>query len=148
MKVQLLPNTSQSSTPGYFSLGSSQDDVLHAQGTPSEIQTHDALGFERWYYGWSTIKFSLPDKQVTEWDNEDNLKVQLLPNTSQSSTPGYFSLGSSQDDVLHAQGTPSEIQTHDALGFERWYYGWSTIKFSLPDKQVTEWDNDGDLKVR
>ena len=41
--------------------------------------------------GYSRVRFSLPDKRVTEWDNNDgNLKVQLLPETSESSTPGIF----------------------------------------------------------
>ena len=76
MNVQLLPKTSESSTPGHFTRGSSQADVLHAQGTPTEIQTYEVLGFERWYYGLSTVKFSLPDRRVTEWNNKGNLKVK------------------------------------------------------------------------
>ena len=148
LQERILGQAPSSPTPGYFTLGSSQDDVLLAQGTPTKIVRYEASRKEIWHYGWSTVTFSLPDGLVTEWNNDGNLNVGLVSTTPSSPTPGYFTLGSSQDDVLLAQGTPSEIQTYDALGFERWYYGWSTIKFSLPDKQVTEWDNDGDLKVR
>ena len=149
LKVRLLPRTSESSTPGYFTRGSSQDDVLHVQGAPTEINTYAVSGYEDWYYGYSTVRFSLPGGRVTEWDNNDgNLKVRLLPRTSESSTPGYFTRDSSQDDVLHVQGTPTEINTYAVSGYEDWYYGYSTVRFSLPDKRVTEWDNEGDLKVR
>ena len=148
LKVRLLPKTGQSTTPGYFTRGSSQDDVLHAQGTPGEIHNYEILGYETWYYGRSTITFSLPDSRVTEWDDEGNLKVRLLPKTGQSTTPGYFTRGSSQDDVLHVQGTPGEIHNYEILGYETWYYGRSTITFSLPDSRVTEWDDEGNLKVR
>ena len=148
LKVRLLPKSGNSETPGYFTRGSSQDDVLHVQGTPTEIHTYDALGKETWYYDWSRVTFSLPDRRVTEWDNEGNLKVRLLPKSGNSETPGYFTRGSSQDDVLHVQGTPTEIHTYDALGKETWYYDWSRVTFSLPDRRVTEWDNEGNLKVR
>ena len=148
LKVRLLPRTGNSSTPGYFTRGSSQDDVLHVQGTPTEIHTYSALGREDWYYDRSKVSFSLPDRRVTEWDNNGNLKVRLLPRTGNSSTPGYFTRGSSQDDVLHVQGTPTEIHTYSALGHEDWYYDRSKVSFSLPDRRVTEWDNNGNLKVK
>ena len=133
----------------YFSRGSSQDDVLHVQGRPTKIITYASIGKEDWYYNRSKVTFSLPDMRVTEWDNAGNLEIQLLPRTGSSATPGYFSRGSSQDDVLHAQGTPTKVVTWDALGDEDWYYDRSKVTFSLPDGRVTEWaNNDGNLKVR
>ena len=150
LKVKLQPKSGQSATPGYFTLGSSQDDVLHAQGTPDEITQYRALGKVIWSYGYSNVTFSLPDERVIEWaDNANNLKVKLQPKSGQSATPGYFTLGSSQDDVLHAQGTPDEITQYRALGKVIWSYGYSNVTFSLPDERVIEWsNNDGDLKVR
>ena len=148
LKVRLVPTTRESSTPGYFTRGSSQDDVLHAQGTPTEIKIWKSLGDEDWHYGFSKVTFSLTDGRVTEWDNEGDLKVRLVPTTRESSTPGYFTRGSSQDDVLHAQGTPTEIKIWKSLGDEDWHYGYSKVTFSLTDGRVTEWDNEGDLKVR
>ena len=138
----------------YFTRGSSQDDVLHVQGTPTKIQTYtyEGHGTEDWEYGYSTVTFSIPGGRVTEWNDFDgNLKVRLLPKTGQSSTPGYFTRGSSQDDVLHAQGTPTKIQTYtyEGHGTEDWEYGYSTVTFSIPGGRVTEWnDFDGNLKVR
>ena len=148
LDVRLLPKTTRSSTPGYFTRGSSQDDVLHVQGTPTEIHNYAALGQETWNYGWSRITFSLPGGTVREWNNQGNLDVRLLPKTTRSSTPGYFTRGSSQDDVLHVQGTPTEIHNYAALGQETWNYGWSRITFSLPGGTVREWNNQGNLDVR
>ena len=147
LNVSLISATSASQTPGYFTLGSSQDDVLLAQGTPTKIDRYEASGKEVWHYGWSTVTFSLPDGLVTEWNNDGNLNVSLISATSASQTPGYFTLGSSQDDVLLAQGTPTKIDRYEASGKEVWHYGWSTVTFSLPDGLVTEWNNDGNLNV-
>ena len=143
LNVQLLPTTTKSSTPGYFTLGSSKNDVLHAQGTPRKIDRSSSS--EVWYYSGGWIRFSLPAELVAEWDG-GNLNVQLLPTTTKSSTPGYFTLGSSKDDVLHAQGTPRKIDRSSSS--EVWYYSGGWIRFSLPDGQVTEWSNSGGLEVQ
>ncbi len=120
----------------YFTRGSSQDDVLHVQGTPTKIETW--FDEEWWYYGRLTrVIVSLPDRVVTGWDNYDGtLKVRLLPATSKPTTEGYFTRGSSQDDVLRVQGTPTKIETW--FDEEWWYYGRLTrVIVSLPDRVVT-----------
>ena len=148
LRVELVPETDSPATSGYFTRGSSQDDVIHVQGTPTEIHTYRALGEETWNYGYSAVTFSLPDRLVTEWRNTGNLRVELVPETDSPATSGYFTRGSSQDDVIHVQGTPTEIHTYRALGEETWNYGYSAVTFSLPDRLVTEWRNTGNLKVR
>ena len=148
LRVELIPGTSASSTPGYFTRRSPQDDVLHAQGTPTEINTYNYSGEEIWHYGFSTVTFSLPDGLVIEWRDTGNLRVELIPGTSASSTPGYFTCRSPQDDVLHAQGTPTEINTYNYSGEEIWHYGFSTVTFSLPDGLVIEWRDTGNLNVK
>ena len=75
-------------------------------------------------------------------------QTQIPRATPQSASRDYFTRGSSQDDVLHVQGTPTEINTYNALGYERWNYGYSTVTFSLPDALVTEWRDTGNLNVR
>ena len=75
-------NTSVPAAGSYFTRGSSQDEVLSVQGTPTEINTYQALGREYWYYGYSRVTFSLPDGRVMEWSNTGNLKVKLLPGKS------------------------------------------------------------------
>ena len=148
LRVELFPTTSASATPGYFTRGSSWNDVLHAQGTPDGINNYSVSGHEVWQYGWSTVTFDLASGQVREWDNDGQLRVELFPTTSSSATPGYFTRGSSWNDVLHAQGTPDEINNYSFSGYEVWQYGWSTVTFDLASGQVKEWDNDGNLQAR
>ena len=139
-------NTPAPAAMPYFTRGSSQDEVVSVQGTPTEINTYRALGREDWFYGFSSVTFSLPDARVREWDNKGDLRVRLVP--VQFHQIDYFTRGSSQDEVLSVQGTPTEINTYQALGREDWFYGSSSVTFSLPAARVREWDNKGDLKVR
>ncbi len=150
LNVQLIPESGDSATPGSFTLGSSQDDVLHAQGTPTGIRRYEASRKTVWSYDHSSVTFSLPNKRVAEWNNiSDNLNVQLIPESGDSATPGSFTLGSSQDDVLHAQGTPTGIRRYEASRKTVWSYDHSSVTFSLPNERVTEWNNiSGNLKVR
>ncbi len=150
LRVRLLPKTSHSQTPGYFTRGSTQDDVLHFQGTPQGVNVYEASRKEVWSYDYSSVTFSLPNERVTEWnDISGNLRVRLLPKTSHSQTPGYFTRGSTQDDVLHVQGTPQGVNLYEALRKEVWSYDYSSVTFSLPNERVTEWNNiSGNLKIR
>ncbi len=61
-------------------------------------------------------------------------------------TSPYFTRGSHRDDVLRIQGTPLSINRFGE--HEVWWYGLSTIDISLRDERVTEWSNQGNLKVR
>ena len=72
-------NTPVSATPSYFTRGSTQDEVLAVQGTPTGIKVWEVLEIEWWYYGNSKVVFSLPDRRVTEWTNYGDLKVKLVP---------------------------------------------------------------------
>ena len=132
---------------GTFTRGSHQDDVLRIQGTPSSINSYPGLGHEVWKYGYSTINISLRNRRVTEWSNSGNLKVRMDagPNVTNDET---FTRGSHGDDVLRIQGTPSSINSYPGLGHEVWKYGYSTIDISLRNGRVTEWSNQGNLKVR
>ena len=181
LKARLLPKTSQSATPGYFTRGSSHDDVLHVQGTPDEIKVYSVSREEVWYYGnpvyvRSTVTFSLPDRRVKEWANGDGslmFRLELsdsspgptvtptltstplplptvVPTATSPAVEGdYFTRGSSQDDVLHAQGTPTGVDIYPASGKEVWSYGYSSVTFSTTDGRVIEWsDFENNLKVR
>ncbi|MFH4480101.1 peptidoglycan-binding domain-containing protein [Vibrio diabolicus] len=147
LKVKLLPGSNTTSDP-YFTRGSHQDDVLRVQGTPEDISTYSASGYEEWKYGYSSVKISTRDRRVLSWDNEGNLKVRYLPGSNITSG-AYFSRGSHQDDVLRVQGTPEDISTYSASGYEEWKYGYSTVKISTRDRRVMSWDNSsGNLKAR
>ena len=148
LRVELVPRTGAPTNPDYFTRGSTQDDLLHIQGTPTDINTYSALGKEVWNYGFSTVTFSLPDGLVSEWSDIGNLRVELVPRTGAPTNPDYFTRGSTQDDLLHIQGTPTDINTYSALGKEVWNYGFSTVTFSLPDGLVSEWSDTGNLEAR
>ena len=147
LKVEMQPGRNVTST-SFFTRGSHADDVLRIQGTPTAINTYEALGKETWRYGYSTVEISLPGRRVTDWDNsQNNLKVEMQPGRNVTST-SFFTRGSHADDVLRIQGTPTAINTYEALGKETWRYGYSTVEISLPGRRVTDWDNSqNNLKV-
>ena len=144
LKARLFPTTSESSTPGYITLGSSKDDVLHLHGTPRTFDVFSSS--EVWYYDVGYVTFSRPEGQVIKWSNGEGLKARLFPTTSESSTPGYITLGSSKDDVLHLHGTPRTFDVFSSS--EVWYYDVGYVTFSRPEGQVIKWSNGEGLKAR
>jgi len=119
LRVRLLPRLAGDGTaPSHFTVGSTEDDILRIQGTPTRVEQ------DRWFYGFAEIKFK--DGRVTEFNNYfGNLKVRLHP--SRLSGPGaqkpYFTIGSPPDDVIAVQGTPTSIQTNV------WAYNFSYVFF-------------------
>jgi serine/threonine protein kinase len=66
------------------------------------------------------------------------------------STHAYFTIGSTKEQVLAIQGTPSAVHNYDVLGFEDWDYGYNCqVEFSEPGGRVKSYDNScGRLHVR
>lgn len=116
---------------GFFTIGSTKDDVLIAQGTPKSI-TGNTFG-----YDYSTVYFQ--NDRVIGWSNiSRNLRVKMYSNSS--TTESYFTVGSTKDDVIKIQGTPDNI-TGNTFG-----YGYSTVYFQ--NNQVKSWSNiSNNLKV-
>ena len=139
-------NTPVPTAISFFTRGSTQDEVLSVQGTPTRIKVWEVLDIEWWYYGNSKVVFSLPGGRVTEWSNTGNLRVRLVP--AEFYQIDFFTRGSTQDEVLSVQGTPTRIKVWEVLDIEWWYYGNSKVVFSLPGGRVTEWSNTGNLRVR
>lgn len=130
-------DTSRTALPlGYFTIGSSKDEVFAAQGTPTK------LGLRQWEYGYSRVEFD-HEGRVTGWYNSpvNLLKVKMLPMSS--SPKSYFTVGSSKDEVLATQGTPTKP------GLRQWEYGYSRVEFDS-DGRVTSWYSSAvnPLKVR
>lgn len=104
---------------GYFTLGSTPDEVLAVEGTPSSLEGN------RWRYESSWV--DLDNGKVAGYsDGSRNLHVQLQPATSAAAARrrGYFTLGSIQDDVLAIQGTPTGVEG------DRWRYDSSSVDFA------------------
>jgi len=110
----------------YVTVGSTYDAVRAIQGTPTWAT--DRI----WEYGGSRLYFKAG--HVTGWDiwPGSPLKVQLLPASSINPMPASFTVGSTKDEVLAVQGTPTRVT-------ERlWEYGASRVFFT--DNRVTRWE--------
>jgi hypothetical protein len=110
----------------YFTAGSTKAEVLAVQGRPTLAGTHV------WEYGGSHVYFR--HDRVTGWDiwPRSPLKVRLLPATPLDTTAPYFTVGSTKDEVLAVQGTPSHLTER------MWEYGHSRVYFD--ENRVTRWD--------
>jgi hypothetical protein len=74
----VLPSVSISSD--YWTLGSTKDDVLKIQGTPTKVVQYETWGKEIFSYGMSEVCFK--KGLVAEYNNFDkNLKVVVGPST-------------------------------------------------------------------
>jgi hypothetical protein len=109
----LIPDTQT-----YFTIGSMKNEVQQIQGNPGRI-----IG-DTWFYRASQVTF-FNDRVVGYSNNSENLHVKLFPTTDVTHvrTKGYFTIGSTRDEVVALQGTPSGI-----IG-NIWMYGLSRIIF-------------------
>jgi len=124
LKVKLLP-TAPVTVTGFFTVGSTRDEVLAVQGTPDELTD------KMFKYGLSKVFFC--NGRVESWDQSpwNPLKVKLLP-TAPVTVTGFFTVGSTRDEVLAVQGTPDEFS--DTM----FRYGLSRVFFR--NGRVESWD--------
>ncbi len=117
LKIRIVPRRLPGEVPLYFTLGSSQDEVLLVQGMPSRVVR------STWYYGLDRVFFE--NGRVVGYDDfTGSLRVKLVPrNFPRQLSNSFFSIGSTQDEVLAVQGTPTKV-----IG-NRWYYGLSEVIF-------------------
>ena len=110
----------------YFTVGSTREQVAAVQGTPSQVSR------ERWSYGFSTVEFE--KGKVVRWysSNVEPLRVKMTPSTEPTDNE-FFTIGSSKDEVLALQGTPTRLSD------KRWGYGFSYVNFEKG--KVTGWYN-------
>lgn len=114
-----------------ITLGSSQQDVVYAMGTPTSMMGNS------WGYGLSSIEF-YSGKVIGWYDIDNNLKVSL--GNKKKNAP-LITVGSSQQDVIDAIGTPTSIMGNT------WGYGLSSIEFY--ENKVTGWYNtEGNLRIK
>ncbi len=119
LKVRLFPSASPQEEPhDFFTLGSTADEVALVQGTPTRVEEH------RWYYASSEVRFK--EERVVSYDNFfGNLKIRITPSPSfdRTNIGDYYTIGSTKDEVLALEGTPSSIQGNV------WFYQFSNIVF-------------------
>jgi outer membrane protein assembly factor BamE (lipoprotein component of BamABCDE complex) len=133
-------------TTGTFGIGSTRDQVRAAQGPPKRVST---VITEDWSYGFSEVRFDRKTGRVVGWSQRDRkLKTKIVPEDREAAATGQrtgFTKGSTKDEVLGAQGTPTGI---DHVIVETWNYGFSSIDFDR-DGKVIEWaERDVKLRIR
>ncbi len=119
LRIRMQPKVSESpGTPDHITLGSSQEEVLLVHGTPTRLDGNS------WFYGFAELDFK--DGRVAEYDNYfGNLKIRLLPSIATDHKPSadYFTIGSTPDDVLAVQGTPTSVHGN------RWSFNFAVVVF-------------------
>jgi hypothetical protein len=118
LRVRMQPEGPEGLTqPDYITIGSSETEVLAVQGTPTRVESN------RWFYGFAEIVFK--NGRIAEYDNYFGvLKMRLLPSRSDSEpSKDFFTIGSSPDEVLAVQGTPTAIHGN------RWSFDFDSVLF-------------------
>ncbi len=107
----------EGAAPKYITIGSTEDEVLLVQGTPTRVEQ------DRWYYGFAEIKFK--EGRVSEYDNYFGaLRVRVAPSENDTGArKRFFTVGSTRDEVLDVQGTPTGIAGNV------WSYDFSYVFF-------------------
>jgi hypothetical protein len=114
---------------GLNQLGSTKDEVLAVQGTPTSFSEF------QWGYGLSHVSFQ--GGRVTSWyvSPVNSLRVKMLPDSESDANGararGYFIVGSTKDEVLAIQGTPTS--------FSETQWGYGLFHVSFQGGRVTNW---------
>ena len=134
LKAKMVP-AKGTRNRGYFTTGSTKDEVVAVQGTPNSFTGN------KFEYGYSTVHFR--NGRVTSWynSNANPLKAKMVP-AKGTRNRGYFTTGSTKDEVVAVQGTPNSFTGN------KFEYGYSTVHFR--NDRVTSWynSNANPLKVR
>jgi hypothetical protein len=116
----------QSLVATVFTLGSTKGEVLAIQGPPTSSSA------SVWEYNGSRVYFR--DGLVWRWEiwPGSPLKARLYPSTALQQIPEYFTVGSTKDEVLAVQGSPTRFT-------ERvWDYGQARVYFE--HGRVSRWE--------
>jgi len=113
----------------YITVGSTRDEVLDQLGTPT------ASTGSKLVYGQSELY--LKDNSVAGWKIDpvaSPIRVKLWPESSVDPSLDSFTVGSSRDEVLVVQGTPTGFSE------DRFAYGSSEVWFQ--NRRVVRWKSD------
>lgn len=117
----------------YVTVGLTREEVISAQGGPTSASD------EKLIYGASEL--DLKDGKVVGWriDSRSPLRVKLWPEGPVDTSLRSFTVGSTKDEVLVVQGTPSSFTP------DRFEYGSSVVYFR--ENRVLVW-RDGSVRLR
>ena len=120
----------------YVTVGSTRDEVLAQQGTPT------ASSEDKLVYG--TSELYLKDGRVVGWRIDpfsSPIRVKLWPQSPVDPDQEFFTVNSSKDEVLVVQGTPTKFSE------DKFEYGDSVVNFR--NNRVVNWKNDpGSVPLR
>ena len=135
---------SENSLQSTWTLGSTKEEVLQVEGTPTDIVKYSQS--EVWNYGSSSVRFSNTSSRVVGWTNRSgSLRVALNPAAGTRRITSW-TLGSTKDEVLQVQGEPTRVVMRSQT--EVWHYGDSSLRFSNTSSRVDRWENwSGNLQV-
>lgn len=130
---------------GYWALGSTVEDILSIQGTPTRVKNYEALETAIFYYDHNLVE--LHNDIVVGYSNFDStLKIDIdamIPDIGHdaiaTTTANTWSIGSSRSEVFKIQGTPSQIERSNSDCLETLHYRDSTV--DLRNGRVQEYDN-------
>ncbi|MGZ3849426.1 MAG: hypothetical protein ACXVMS_02855 [Flavisolibacter sp.] len=126
----------------YYTLGSTISEVLDIQGEPSSIMGGD--NYKIYSYGLSSITFI--NGRVEGFSNNGQLKIKVIdPDKTVYTTRGYFTIGSTVEEVLEVQGEPTSIM-FGSDNYKIFSFGLSSVTFS--NGIVEGYSNNGDLKIK
>ena len=133
-----------------FNFASTKDEVIKAMGTPKTTRIDNSLPLEQWFYDDCWVGFNTDTNKVNSWRNANQLMLtKLLPDL----TAQPFKVGSSEEEVLKAMGTPAAIYIDPASpgsldkDYSYWIYGNSRIEFTIEGKVLRWSNNDGNLRT-
>ena len=118
LRVRMQPEVAEGrAQPDHITIGSSEQEVLALQGTPTRVEGN------KWFYGFAEIVFK--NGRIAEYDNYfGTLKMRIIPSRSGSErSKDVFRIGSSPDEVLAVQGTPTAIHGN------RWSFEFASVLF-------------------
>lgn len=133
-----------------WTLGSPSTAVVRAQGPAVYTEHLVSLGYEVWHYNSSWVRLSTRDDRVLGWANIDGvLAVEMKPSGPVLTDP-TFTRGSSRDDVLRLQGTPTWYLPQPAGRMITLRYGTAFVQLADADNRVLSWNDPTGriLKVR
>jgi curved DNA-binding protein CbpA len=119
----------------YVTLGLTRDEVIAAQGEPTSSTTGKLM--------YNASELDLKDGKVVGWkiDPRSPLRVKLWPEGPVDSSLRFFTVGSTKDEVLVVEGTPTSFSQ------DRFDYGSSVVYFR--DGRVVAWkDGPGAVPLR
>ncbi|MBI4535581.1 MAG: hypothetical protein HY708_04830, partial [Ignavibacteriae bacterium] len=125
LRIKAQAAKSSTKPKEFFMIGSTKDDVLNVQGTPTQF-TDDV-----WRYGSSMVYFEGGHVANCYNSPANPIKARLDAVPAPNTEKRYFTLGSSKEEVLAIQGVPTQFTE------TVWLYGSSRVSFE--NDRVVSW---------